>query len=65
MQRQWIYTGIIFFLFLVLVFGVPLFPELMAVEIIGPMNLGMLTFLGLHILTPALAFSYLKQIQGE
>lgn len=65
MQRQWIYTGIIFFLFLVLVFGVPLFPELMAVEIIGPMNLGMLTFLLLHILTPALAFSYLKQLQGE
>ncbi len=65
MQRQWIYTGIILFLFLVLVFGVPLFPEVMAIGIMGPMNLGMLTFLGLHILTPALAFLYLKQTRGE
>ena len=65
MLRQWMYTGIILFLFLVLVFGVPLFPEVMAVEIMGPLNLGMLTFLVLHILTPSLAFLYLKQTRGE
>jgi hypothetical protein len=65
MQRQWIYTGIILFLFLVLVFGVPLFPEFMAIGIAGPMNLGMLVFLLLHVLTPVLAFRYLKQSQGE
>ena len=65
MQRQWMYTGIILFLFLVLVFGVPLFPEVMAVEIMGPLNLGMLTFLVLHIFTPSLAFLYLKQTRGE
>ncbi|MDD9890459.1 MAG: hypothetical protein OXU66_01855 [Gammaproteobacteria bacterium] len=65
MQRQWFYTGIILFLFLVLVFGVPLFPELMAIGIAGPMNLGMLIFLLLHVLTPLLAFRYLKQTQGK
>lgn len=65
MQRQWIYTGIILFLFLTLVFGIPLFPELMATTIAEPMNLGMLIFLLLHILTPVLAFRYLKQTQGE
>ena len=65
MQRQWFYTGIILFLFLVLIFGVPLFPELMAIGIAGPMNLGMLIFLLLHVLTPLLAFRYLKQTQGK
>jgi len=65
MRRQWIYTAIILFLFLLLVFGVPLFPEFMATDIFGPMNIGMLIFLLLHILTPVLAFLYLKQTQGE
>ncbi|NKB35029.1 MAG: DUF485 domain-containing protein [Pseudomonadales bacterium] len=65
MQRQWLYTGIILLLFLVLVFGIPLFPEFMAIDVAGPMNLGMLIFLLLHVLTPVLAFRYLKQIQGE
>ena len=65
MQRQWMYTGIILFLFLVLLFGVPLFPEVKAVEIVGPLNLGMLTFLVLHILTLSLAFLYLKQTRGD
>ena len=65
MQRQWVYTGIILFLFLVLVFGVPLFPDFMAIDIFGPMNLGMLVFLVLHLLTPILAFRYLKQSQGD
>jgi uncharacterized membrane protein (DUF485 family) len=65
MQRQWFYTGIVLFLFFVLVLGVPLFPEFFATGIFGPMNLGMLLFLVLHLLTPLLAFRYLKQRQGE
>ena len=65
MQRQWIYTGANLFLIFLLVFGVPLFPEFMATDIVGPMNIGMLIFLLLHILTPLLAFRYLKQLQGE
>lgn len=65
MVRQWLYTGVIIFLFLVLVFGVPLFPDFMAMNIAGPMNLGMLVFLLLHMLTPILAFIYLKQVHGE
>jgi len=54
MQRQWLYTGIVLFLFFVLVLGVPLFPEFLATGIAGPMNLGMLLFLILHVLTPIL-----------
>jgi uncharacterized membrane protein (DUF485 family) len=65
MQSQWLYTGIVLFLFFVLVLGVPLFPEFLATGIAGPMNLGMLLFLILHVLTPILAFRYLKQRQGE
>ena len=65
MQRQLLYTGIILFLFLILVLGIPLFPSFMAKNIISPMNLGMLIFLILHILTPLLAYRYLKQVQGE
>lgn len=65
MQRQWTYTGIILFLFLLLVFGIPLFPDLMATPVADPMNIGMLVFLLLHVLTPILAFRYLKQSQGE
>jgi len=65
MQRQWLYTSIILILFLLLVFGIPLFPDLMATVVSGPMNLGMLIFLLLHVLTPVLAFRYLKQSQGE
>ena len=65
MQRQLLYTGVILFLFLILVLGIPLFPSFMAKNIIGPMNLGMLIFFILHILTPLLAYCYLKQVQGE
>tara|TARA_B100001250_G_scaffold35553_1_gene28610 strand:- start:3236 stop:3439 length:204 start_codon:yes stop_codon:yes gene_type:complete len=65
MQRQLLYTGVILFLFLILVLGIPLFPSFMAKNIIGPMNLGMLIFFILHILTPLLAYRYLKQVQGE
>ena len=57
MQRQWLYTGIALFLFFVLVLGVPLFPEFLATGIAGPMNLGMLLFLILHVLTPILDWS--------
>ena len=65
MQKQWLYTGLILTLFMVQVLGIPLFPDILAVEIIGQMNLGMLLFLMLHVLTPLLAFEYLRQKKRE
>ena len=65
MQRQWLYTGVILSLFLMLVLGIPFFPNLMAIEILGPLNLGMSVFLILHIVTPLLAFRYLRIIKEE
>ena len=65
MQKQWLYTGLILTLFMVQVLGIPLFPNILAVEIIGQMNLGMLLFLTLHVLTPLLAFEYLRQKKRE
>ena len=61
MQKNFLYTGIILFLFALLVLGIPLFPDLMATHILGSTNLGMATFLLLNIVTPILAFKYLKQ----
>ena len=65
MQRQWLYTGVILSLFLMLVLGRPFFPNFMAIEILGPLNLGMSVFLILHIVTPLLAFRYLRIIKEE
>ena len=65
MQRQWLYTGVILSLFLMLVLGIPFFPNIMAIEILGPLNLGMSVFLLLHIVTPLLAFRYLRIIKEE
>ncbi len=65
MQRQWLYTGVILSLFLMLVLGIPFFPKVMAIEILGPLNLGMSVFLLLHIVTPLLAFRYLRIIKEE
>ena len=65
MQKQWLYTGLILTLFMIQVLGIPLFPDILAVEIIGQMNLGMLLFLMLHVLTPLLAFEYLRQKKRE
>ena len=47
------------------VLGIPLFPDILAVEIIDQMNLGMLLFLMLHVLTPLLAFEHLRQKKTE
>ena len=63
MQKQLLYTGTILFLFALLVLGAPLFPGLMATNILGSINFGMATFLLLNIVTPILAFKYLKQIR--
>lgn len=65
MQKQWLYTGLILTLFMIQVLGIPLFPDILAVEIIGQMNLGMLLFLMLHVLTPLLAFEYLRHKKTE
>ena len=65
MQRKWVYTGIIIFLLSILVLGIPLFPKFMAIEILGPLNLGMSVFLLLHILTPVLAFRHLQKLREE
>ena len=65
MQKQWLYTGLILTLFMIQVLGIPLFPDILAVEIIGQMNLGMLLFLMLHVLTPLLAFEDLRQKKTE
>ncbi len=61
MQKKLLYTGTILFLFALLVVGIPLFPDLMATNIFGSINFGMATFLLLNIVTPVLAFKYLKQ----
>ena len=61
MQKQWLYTALILTLFMIQVLGIPLFPGILAVEITGHMNLGMLLFLLLHVLTPLLAFEYLRK----
>ena len=65
MQKQWLYTGLILTLFMIQVLGIPLFPDILAVEIIGQMNLGMLLFLMLHVLTPLLAFEHLRKKKTE
>ena len=65
MQRQWLYTGVILSLFLMLVLGIPFFPNFMAIEFLGPLNLGMSVFFILHIVTPLLAFRYLRIIKEE
>ena len=65
MHRKWVYTAIILFLFFVLVLSIPLLPNFMAIEVLGSMNLGMSVFLLLHILTPVLAFRYLKKTREE
>jgi len=65
MQIQWIYTGVILSLFFLLILGIPLLPNFMGIKIIGPLNLGMLIFLFLHIAAPLLAFRYLQIIKKD
>ncbi|MDE0367163.1 MAG: DUF485 domain-containing protein [Gammaproteobacteria bacterium] len=61
MRQSWLYASIVLLLFALLVVGIPLFPETLAIPVTGGFNLGALIFLVLHLLAPALAFVYLKQ----
>ena len=65
MQVQWIYTGIILSLFLLLILGIPLLPNFMGIEVLEPMNLGMLIFLSLDIAAPLLAFRFLRMMKKD
>ena len=61
LATNWAYVLITLCLYVVLVVGVPLFPALMAVPLLGSLNLDMCLFLLLHLLVPLLAFIYLLQ----
>ena len=61
MRQSWLYASIVLLLFALLVVGIPLFPETLAIPVKGGFNLGALIFLILHLAAPGLAFVYLKQ----
>lgn len=61
MSQRWLYASIVLFLYAVLVVGIPVFPEFLAIPLLGWFNLGALVFLVLHLAAPALAFIYLRQ----
>ena len=61
MRRSWLYAGIVLLLFALLVVGIPLFPNILAIPVRGGFNLGALIFLILHLVAPVLAFIYVKQ----
>lgn len=65
MSGRWIYALSVLLLFIVLVLGVPLFPEFMATGVVGRLNFGMLLYLVLQVLGPLLAFIYLKQREAD
>ncbi len=61
MRQSWLYAGIVMLLFAILVVGIPLFPELLAVPVLGGFNMGALIFVTLHLVAPVLAFVYVNQ----
>ncbi len=61
MRQSWLYASIVLLLFALLVVGIPLFPDVLAMPVKGGFNLGALVFLALHLAAPGLAFLYLKQ----
>lgn len=61
MSQRWLYASIVLFLYAVLVVGIPVFPAVLAIPLVGGLNLGALVFLVLHVTAPALAFVYLRQ----
>lgn len=61
MRQSWLYASIVLLLFALLVVGIPLFPDILAIPMRGVFNLGALIFLILHLVAPGLAFLYLKQ----
>jgi len=54
------YTAGVFALFMLLVAGVPLFPELLDKTVVDGISVGMLMFLMLHVLPLVLAVIYLR-----
>lgn len=65
MFNKWTYALVVLALFMVLVAGVPLAADVLANEVWGQLNYGMLIFLIMHVLTPLLAFAYLRQRRGD
>ena len=60
-KLPWLYAGVVLLLYLVLVLGIPLFPEILGYPLSGWFNVGMLIFLFLHTLPLVLAVVHLKQ----
>ncbi len=60
MSKPWMYAIGVFVLFILLVAGVPLFPEVLDALVIGDLSVGMLAFLLLHVLPLILAVVYLR-----
>ena len=61
MRQSRLYAAIVLSLFALLVVGIPLFPDVLAIPVRGGFNLGALIFLVLHLVAPALAIVYLRQ----
>ena len=61
MKVRWLYTGSITLLFMMLVVGIPLFPDLLSAPVFRWFNTGMLIYLLLMLLPPLFAFLYVKE----
>ncbi len=56
MRLRWTYALAVLALFLFLAIGTPAWPELLALPLAGPVNLGMAVYAVLLVGTPVLAF---------
>ncbi len=61
----WLYSLFVLALFLVLMTGVPIFPEALSKPVAGIFNLGMVVFALLHTVPLALAWLHLKQRDAQ
>ena len=61
MKLPWLYSAIVLVLYALLVLGIPLFPQVLAISISGWFNLGMLIFLLLHTVPLVLAVRHFRQ----
>ncbi len=59
MRARWVCALAVMALFLLLTIGIPVWPELLALPLAGPFNLGMAACAALLVGTPILAFVYL------
>ena len=59
MKARWVCALAVMALFLLLTIGIPVWPELLALPLAGPLNLGMAVYAALLVGTPVLAFVYL------